>query len=82
MEHWLDNCVSSPAAFQVYIRYSRFPSPIIGGVLSNPAIRWPNTLGHVHFLRVHPYFLPCAVSGFIALATFIISFMALKEVSS
>ena len=31
-------------------------------------------------MRVHPYFLPCAVSGSIAFATFIIAALALKEV--
>ena len=54
--------------------------PIIGGVLSNPATRWPDTLGRIHYLRHHPYFLPCAASGFIAFVTFIISFFGLKEV--
>jgi len=54
-------------------------APIIGGVLSNPAVRWPTTLGRIQFLREHPYFLPCAVSGFIAFVTFIIAAFALKE---
>ena len=56
------------------------PRPIIGGVLSNPATRWPDTLGRIHYLRQHPYFLPCATAGFIAFVTFIISFFGLKEV--
>ena len=57
-------------------------SPIIGGVFSNPATQWPNALGRIRFLREHPYFLPCAVSGFIALATFILAALALKEVDT
>ena len=56
------------------------PRPFIGGVLSNPATRWPDTLGRIQYLRQHPYFLPCATSGFIAFVTFIISFFGLKEV--
>ncbi|KAF8969121.1 major facilitator superfamily multidrug-resistance, DHA1 sub-family [Flammula alnicola] len=36
--------------------------PLIGGVLSNPAKRWPDTLGRISYLRTHPYFLPCAVA--------------------
>ena len=56
------------------------PRPIIGGVLSNPATRWPDTFGRIHYLRQHPYFLPCATSGFIAFVTFMISFFGLKEV--
>ena len=57
-------------------------SPIIGGVFSSPATQWPNIFGRIQFLREHPYFLPCAVSGFIALATFIIAALALKEVGT
>ena len=56
------------------------PRPIIGGVLSNPATRWPDTLGRIQYLRQHPYFLPCATAGFIAFVTFIISCFGLKEV--
>ena len=56
------------------------PRPIIGGVFSNPATRWPDTLGRIPYLRQHPYFLPCATSGFIAFVPFIISFFGLKEV--
>ena len=37
-------------------------------------------MGRLQFLRVHPYFLPCAVSASIAFATFIIAVLALKEV--
>lgn len=54
--------------------------PIIGGVLSNPATRWPDTLGRIQYLRQHPYFLPCAASGVLAFVTFVISFFGLKEV--
>jgi len=53
--------------------------PIIGGVLSNPATRWPNTLGRIQYLRRHPYFLPCVTSGSIAFVSFVISFFGLKE---
>ena len=54
--------------------------PIIWGVLSSPETRWPDTLGRIHCLRQHPYFLPCATSGFIAFVTFILSFFGLKEI--
>jgi hypothetical protein len=68
--------------FSEFIGYSKsyFLSPLIGGVFSNPATRWPKTLGRLQFLRVHPYFLPCAISGSIAFTTFIIAVLALKEV--
>ena len=81
MEYWHNNCVGDSAVFRVHrILKSYFPSPLIGGVFSNPATRWPDTLGRLQFLRVHPYFLPCAVSASIAFATFIIAVVALKEV--
>ncbi|KAF9480008.1 major facilitator superfamily multidrug-resistance, DHA1 sub-family [Pholiota conissans] len=53
--------------------------PIIGGLLSNPAGRWPDTLGHIAYLRSHPYFLPCAVAGIFSFATFLVSCFAMKE---
>jgi hypothetical protein len=83
VEHWFNNCVGDPAVSRDHrILKSYFISPLIGGVFSNPATRWPNTLGRLQFLRVHPYFLPCAISGSIAFATFIIAVLALKEVCS
>ncbi|KAK7032778.1 MFS domain-containing protein [Favolaschia claudopus] len=56
-------------------------APLIGGVLSNPATKWPNTFGKIEVFRSHPYFLPCAVAGCIALASFAIAFIGLKEAS-
>lgn len=55
-------------------------SPILGGVLSRPATRWPETLGKIEFLRNFPYFLPCAVAAFFAFLSCAISFVGLKEV--
>ncbi|KAF9048748.1 major facilitator superfamily multidrug-resistance, DHA1 sub-family [Panaeolus papilionaceus] len=54
-------------------------APLIGGVLSNPATRWPDTLGRISYLRTHPYFLPCLVAGIIAFITFLIAAFGLKE---
>lgn len=59
----------------------RICRPIIGGVLSNAANRWPDTLGRIAYLRAHPYFIPCAVAGFLAFASFVIGWITLKEVS-
>ncbi|KAJ6577020.1 major facilitator superfamily multidrug-resistance, DHA1 sub-family [Mycena vulgaris] len=55
-------------------------SPFMGGVLANPAAKWPETLGKVEFLWTHPYFLPCAVAASIALASFAFAFIGLREV--
>ncbi|KAL9714426.1 hypothetical protein Ac2012v2_002741 [Leucoagaricus gongylophorus] len=54
-------------------------APIIGGVLSNPATRWPNVFGRINLFREHPYFLPCLVAASIASFTFVIGFIGLKE---
>ncbi|KAJ7679391.1 major facilitator superfamily multidrug-resistance, DHA1 sub-family [Mycena polygramma] len=54
-------------------------SPFIGGVLANPATKWPDTLGRIQLLRSHPYFLPCAVSASIAFLSFIFAFVGLRE---
>ncbi|KAF9007549.1 major facilitator superfamily multidrug-resistance, DHA1 sub-family [Cyathus striatus] len=53
--------------------------PIMGGVLSNPAQRWPDSLGRIAILRDHPYFLPSLAAAIIAFSTFVISFVGLKE---
>ncbi|KAF8183406.1 major facilitator superfamily domain-containing protein [Pholiota molesta] len=54
-------------------------APLIGGLLSNPAKRWPDTLGRIAYLRSHPYFLPCAVAGLLSFAIFVFTFLVLKE---
>ncbi|RXW25525.1 hypothetical protein EST38_g340 [Candolleomyces aberdarensis] len=53
--------------------------PTLGGVLSSPASRWPDTFGRIPLFHHHPYFLPCAAAAFIAFASFFISSIALKE---
>jgi MFS family permease len=55
-------------------------SPIIGGVLSSPAVRWPNTLGKLSYLRDHPYFLPCFIPSILAFVAFLGALVGLKEV--
>ncbi|KAF7304092.1 MFS domain-containing protein [Mycena indigotica] len=54
--------------------------PALGGILVNPATKWPNSpLGRIQLLKTYPYFLPCAVAGLIALAAFILAWVGLKE---
>ncbi|KAF7348661.1 Protein ZINC INDUCED FACILITATOR-LIKE 1 [Mycena venus] len=55
--------------------------PIIGGLLSDPEERWPNTFGKVQILRDHPYLLPCAAVAFLSLSFFFLGLMGLKESS-
>ncbi|KDR78804.1 hypothetical protein GALMADRAFT_224047 [Galerina marginata CBS 339.88] len=53
--------------------------PILGGLLSNPAKRWPNTWGQISYLQTHPYFLPCLTAALVALMAFGVAFVTLKE---
>ena len=55
-------------------------SPIIGGVFSSPAVRWPSTLGKLSYLRDHPYFLPCFIPSVLAFIAFLVALFGLKEV--
>lgn len=53
--------------------------PIIGGVLSRPAERFPNLFGNSKFLKEYPYFLPCAVPATLAIVAWFVTFLFLKE---
>ncbi|KAJ2926058.1 hypothetical protein H1R20_g11036, partial [Candolleomyces eurysporus] len=53
--------------------------PTLGGVLSSPALRWPETFGRIPFFHHHPYFLPCAAAALIAFTSFFVSAIAMKE---
>ncbi|KAJ7791347.1 major facilitator superfamily multidrug-resistance, DHA1 sub-family [Mycena olivaceomarginata] len=55
--------------------------PIIGGLLSNPEERWPNSFGKVQILRDHPYLLPCAAVASLSLIFFFFGLIGLKESS-
>ncbi|KAJ7186215.1 major facilitator superfamily multidrug-resistance, DHA1 sub-family [Mycena pura] len=54
-------------------------SPFIGGTLSSPATKWPDTLGRFQLLHDYPYFLPCAVAGSTAFLSFVFGYLGLKE---
>ncbi|KAJ7675182.1 major facilitator superfamily domain-containing protein, partial [Mycena rosella] len=54
-------------------------SPFLGGVLANSEAKSSDTLGQIGLLRVHPYFLPCAVAASIAFASFVFAFLGLRE---
>ncbi|KAJ7135733.1 major facilitator superfamily domain-containing protein [Mycena epipterygia] len=55
--------------------------PIIGGLLSDPEKRWPDTWGKLQILRENPYLLPCAAVGLLSLLFFFLGLVALKESS-
>ncbi|KAG7090160.1 hypothetical protein E1B28_011768 [Marasmius oreades] len=52
--------------------------PAMGGLLTDPAKRWPRIFGN-EFFREYPYFLACAGPAFLAFATFVICFFFLNE---
>ncbi|KAG6901708.1 hypothetical protein C0995_008869 [Termitomyces sp. Mi166 len=54
--------------------------PILGGLLADPAKRWPDIFGDLTYFVHHPYFLPCAVAGFSTLIISVIAILGLKEV--
>ncbi|KAF8920367.1 major facilitator superfamily domain-containing protein [Mucidula mucida] len=53
--------------------------PVVGGVLANPAERWPNTFGKLALFRDYPYILPCGVAAMLSLSVFICAFFSLQE---
>ncbi|KAJ6494415.1 major facilitator superfamily domain-containing protein [Mycena sanguinolenta] len=53
--------------------------PVVGGVLANAAIKWPDTLGKIALLRTHPYLLPCLVSSSVCFTAFAFGFVGLRE---
>lgn len=52
--------------------------PLIGGSFSSPAIKYPSLFRHT-FFQNHPYFLPCLISGSIAVLAASLSFVFLEE---
>ncbi|KAJ7672189.1 major facilitator superfamily domain-containing protein [Mycena polygramma] len=54
-------------------------APLIGGLLADPAKKWPDTLGKIDILREHPYLLPCAVAASVALFSFVFALVGLNE---
>ncbi|KIY72240.1 MFS general substrate transporter [Cylindrobasidium torrendii FP15055 ss-10] len=53
--------------------------PVMGGLLADPAARWPDTIGKIGFFHEHRYFLPCAIAALFALGIFATASIGLKE---
>ncbi|EGO24784.1 hypothetical protein SERLADRAFT_449530 [Serpula lacrymans var. lacrymans S7.9] len=56
--------------------------PIIGGMLSVPAERWPNSFGRSPFFVKYPYFLSCLIPACLSVSTFVLTLVCLKETVS
>ncbi|KAG7090151.1 hypothetical protein E1B28_011759 [Marasmius oreades] len=52
--------------------------PTMGGLLSEPAKRWPKIFGNAFFTE-NPYFLACAAASVLAFTAFVLSFFFLNE---
>jgi hypothetical protein len=55
--------------------------PIVGGLLSHPAKKWPDTVGKIAFFHSYPYFLPCSIVSLVPLGACIFTAAFMKEVS-
>ncbi|KAF9076459.1 major facilitator superfamily domain-containing protein [Rhodocollybia butyracea] len=53
--------------------------PAIGGLLADPAARWPYIFGKLAFFKEFPWFLSCSAAGLISFAAFVLSYWGLKE---
>ncbi|KAH7926468.1 MFS general substrate transporter [Leucogyrophana mollusca] len=53
--------------------------PLIGGVLEEPAIRFPSTFGRSVFFKTYPYFLPCAVAASFSALSWLMALLFFKE---
>ncbi|KAG1738984.1 major facilitator superfamily domain-containing protein [Suillus lakei] len=52
---------------------------LIGGVLSDPAAKWPNSVGRYPLFHQYPYCLPCIVAASASIASWLIVLLFLKE---
>lgn len=53
--------------------------PLIGGMLSHPAERYPEIFGGFDFLKDKPYFLPCFISSLATCFSIAIAYFFLEE---
>lgn len=54
--------------------------PMLGGLLANPAERYPYTFGDIELFREYKYLLPCFVAGAFPLFGALLGWLFLKEV--
>ncbi|KAG1796430.1 major facilitator superfamily domain-containing protein, partial [Suillus plorans] len=53
--------------------------PLIGGLLSRPADKFPDIFGRSKLLKTYPYLLPCSISAFFVLIIWLVAYIRLKE---
>jgi hypothetical protein len=52
---------------------------MLGGLLSNPATKYPSLFGSIAFLKEYPYFLPCFISSWVSTVGFVVGYFWLEE---
>ncbi|KAJ9059625.1 hypothetical protein DSO57_1000582 [Entomophthora muscae] len=53
--------------------------PVLGGFLTNPAVKFPWLFGNMHFFKEYPYFLPCGVSSLLCAIGFVLTYFFIEE---
>ncbi|KAH8823947.1 major facilitator superfamily domain-containing protein [Flagelloscypha sp. PMI_526] len=67
------------AMVPVFLNVGGTLAPFIGGIFSEPAHNWPNTLGKIELFQNRPYLLPCIISGILCLIGFGFALVGLEE---
>jgi hypothetical protein len=57
----------------------RLVGPMLGGLLSSPATKYPSVFGGFAFLQEYPYFLPCFISSWVSAIGFVVGYFWLEE---
>lgn len=57
----------------------RIIGPTIGGLLAEPATKYPSLFGGIIVLRMFPYALPCSIGALLSLVTLVIAAVVLEE---
>lgn len=78
--HWLHARVCLVVDHHVRRKLIEFSRFLIGGVLSDPADKWPNSVGHYPLFHRYPYFLPCIVAASVSTFSWLITLVFFKEV--
>ncbi|RDB21308.1 Efflux pump azaL [Hypsizygus marmoreus] len=77
----LTDSTNQALAFPIYGLFWPLGSivgPLIGGSLSNPAIKFPEWFD-IGFLRIYPYFLPCFAAALFGLCGTLLAYCCLDE---
>lgn len=63
----------------IAVGVGRIIGPTIGGILAEPATKYPSVFGNAAVLRMFPYALPCCLGALLSLSTFVVAAVVLQE---